>query len=159
ARTRASRPRVTLVTAPLDVLPFWNPQQAAREAAIVVSRLHRRGFSATVRVHPRDRIVDWQAAFARAGSAVAADIEFENAPPLEQVLAKTDVALMFSSTVFLDCVARGIPVVSLGWYPGQWRQALERTRAIQFARSIEQAVTLVESSADLRASPSASPGW
>jgi hypothetical protein len=47
---------------------------------------------------------------------------------------------MYISTVLLNCVASGIPVVALGWYPTVWRRALEQASVARFADSLAQAV-------------------
>lgn len=71
-------------------------------------------------------------------------LRFSKEGSLESVLRETDVAFMFFSTVFLNCVASGIPVIGLGWYPHIWQKPLEATGTVHFARSLSEAIDLAE---------------
>ncbi len=144
ARTRGPGPaRVTFFTAPVQQLPFASPAVACWEVTTILDRLAAAGHPITVRVHPADRIETWRKAWIDNTGAVPSGVRFEKGGPLEAVLQETDVALMFLSTVFLNCVASGILVISLGWYPFIWREALEREGLIHFADSLEEVLALV----------------
>jgi hypothetical protein len=53
--------------------------------------------------------------------------------PLAQVLAKTDVALMFRSTVMLNCLFNRIPIIMPGWIDFDWRKVLDDIPGIYMA--------------------------
>ncbi len=75
---------------------------------------------------------------------IPAHVRFDKAATLDSIMDETDIALMFFSTVYLNCMARGIPVVSLGWNPFFWREQFEREGLVQFARSIEEAYEMIQ---------------
>jgi len=135
--------RVVFFTAPPDLLPFWNPSVVLWEVITLLNRLVAAGHSVTVQVHPMDRINTWRTAWIKYAGTLPASVRFDKGGSLEPVLRETDVAIMFFSTVFLNCIASGIPVVSLGWYPFMWREALEREGLIHFADSLDEAWELV----------------
>lgn len=135
--------RVTFFTAPPDLIPFWNPSVVLWEVITLLHRLVEAGHPIIVRVHPVDRIQTWRSAWIRYAGTLPPQVRFDKGGSLKPVLRETDVAIMFFSTVFLNCLASGIPVVSLGWYPFMWREALEREGVIHFADSIEEAFQLV----------------
>lgn len=140
-----SAPRVTFFTTPLHhVPPLWNPQVAQWETVTLLERLREAGYRVNVRVHPADHTATWREAWKRHCGHVPPDVYFDKGGSLERVLARTDVGLVFFSTVFLNCIASGIPVVSLGWYPLVWRGRLERKNLIHFVDSLEEAMTVIE---------------
>lgn len=140
-----SAPRVTFFTAPLHhVPPLWNPQVAQWETVTLLERLREAGYRVNVRVHPADHTATWQEAWKRHYGRVPPEVHFDKGGSLEHVLARTDVGLVFFSTVFLNCIASGIPVVGLGWYPLVWQDRLERENMTHFVDSLEEAMTAIE---------------
>jgi hypothetical protein len=144
-RKRTGSPRVTFFTAPVGItgVPFWNPQVARWEVIQLLTRLSDAGHRIVIRVHPADKIENWRRAWAEYGGASSAKVRFDKTSALEDVLVETDIAVMFFSTVFLNCCASGIPVVSLAWYPNMWRELLEREHLVNFADSLSQAFEMV----------------
>ncbi len=152
ARSDATQARVTFFTAPAHVALFWNPSVAVWETVTLLDALSARGHSITVRVHPADRIELYQRAWRKHCGPIPARVGFNKGGSLEPVLAQTDVALMAFSTVFLNCLASGIPVVGMGWYDFMWRQAMMDGGYIRFADSMA-------SVPDAITSPSSLPAW
>jgi hypothetical protein len=134
SRTR----RVTLFTAPVGMLPLWNPYSASHEAIDLVNSLAEEGYSVNVRIHPSERLASWQSHWRRAGADPSV-VVFDKGSPIDRVIAETDVAIVYFSTVFLQCIRQGVPVVSLGWFPLMWRKQLEKRSAVFFADSIASA--------------------
>ena len=133
---------VTFFTAPVDLLPFWNPLIVLWEGVTLVGRLLEMGADVTVRIHPMDRIDTWRSAWRKQVGALPSRLRFEKGGPLEPLLEWTDVAIVFHSTVFLNCAASGIPVVALSWYPSMWREELEEAQLVHFADSIQDAAEM-----------------
>lgn len=127
-----TKPRVTFFTAPTNIALFWNPSVALWETMTLLTDLHTRGHSITVRVHPADRIEVYR-------RVLPTDVSFSKGGALEAVLNQTDVALMAFSTVFLNCLASGIPVIGTGWYPFIWQMPLNAGGYMRFADSLAQA--------------------
>jgi hypothetical protein len=142
--TKAVKKRVTFLTTPLHLGLFWNPEATLREIAELVKRLEGRGHPVLIRIHPSDRVELWERSLRATLGSLPSSLRFSKDDPLESVLRETDVALMFFSTVFLDCLASGIPVIGLGWYPHIWQKPLGEMGAVRFADSIQEAVELVE---------------
>jgi dTDP-4-dehydrorhamnose reductase len=49
---------------------------------------------------------------------------------LGRSLDEATAALTFRSSVFMDCIARGIPVIALGWYPWVWDDSVREFDAM-----------------------------
>jgi hypothetical protein len=142
--TIGAKRRVTFLTTPLHLGAFWNPEATLREVAELVRRLIGRGHPVLMRIHPSDRVEVWERSLRTAMGSLPPGLRFSKEGSLESVLRETDVAFMFFSTVFLNCVASGIPVIGLGWYPHIWQKPLEATGTVHFARSLSEAIDLAE---------------
>jgi hypothetical protein len=134
--------RVTFFSQPLGTLPLADTTVFQREVVELLSRLRDRGMRIILRAHPQERLDDWVQAWARWGSGPAPTLDKRS--PLEILLERTDVAITPLSTVMLPCIARGIPVVTLGWYEWLWSEPLRATGSISLAGSIDEAASLVE---------------
>lgn len=63
-------------------------------------------------------------------------VEYSQGPGLDQILDKTAVAVTYSSTVFLDCLHRGIPIVSFDWHDFAYKSLIEHHRVFHFAKDL-----------------------
>ena len=52
-------------------------------------------------------------------------------------MAETDVAIMFRSTVMLDCFASGIPLIIPRWLEFNWQDRLEDVRGVHLAADFD----------------------
>lgn len=52
---------------------------------------------------------------------------------MDQILAETDVALMFRSTIMLNCFASDIPIIMPGWIDFGWNRALMDINGVYLA--------------------------
>jgi hypothetical protein len=144
SRLAAARPRLTFFSAPADDAPFWHPSVVRAEVIEILQRLLDAGWVATIRVHPRDSIDLWERTWQRERGGTPSGLRFDKGGSLDELLRETDVALMALSTTFLNCIASGIPVVALAWYPHLWLEPLERQGVLVCARSIAEAVERIE---------------
>lgn len=97
-----------------------------------------------IRVHPEDSLVGYRN---RAGrlSANMEDVRltFDQGTPLDPLLKKTAVAVLHSSTAFLDCVRLNVPIVSPGWQDFSYKKGLEKEHVFYFGRNLEHFGALV----------------
>ncbi len=133
---------LTFFTAPTSNRPFWHADLAQSEAMQVLSGCLQKGRDVTIRVHPRDRIALWKRAWTHTTGSPPSAVSFDKGGGIEKVLAGTNSALTYLSSVLLNCIRSDLPVVSLGWYPSIWRDPLERHGLVRFASSINEAISL-----------------
>ncbi len=152
---KAGGRRIAFFTAPPSLFPMWNRDAVLSEVVLLLARLLEHRARVTVRLHPMDRVETWSSAWSRWIGPVPSGLRFQKGGSLEPLLADTDVAIMFSSTVFLNCLASGIPVISLGWYPFMWRRELEAEGLVHYADDPEEVLALVS---DLGRAPPAPTG-
>lgn len=130
---RAQR-RVSFVSWPLAEVPYYNQSELLDGFIHLFQRLSTQmNCDVTLRFHPRENPGDmterWQALY----GAIPANVEFSKNEPLDDVLARTAVAVMFHSTVMLNCIASRIPVIIPGWTDFGWNQALKDKAGVYLA--------------------------
>ena len=128
----AGRPRLTFFSWPVYNLAHYNGSEFTDQIIHLLNRLIvANACEVTVRAHPAENpyvfVQRWRHLFGRD----AALPRISKQEPLSDILEDTDVALMLRSTVMLNCLASGIPVVMPGWIPTGWNEALEAIRAEQ----------------------------
>jgi hypothetical protein len=145
---RATRPLpklrggcVTFFTQPFTPAEYVNPWVYRREAVRSLATIARTGARTIVRVHPRDSVDGWRSALKK--WAPSERVELDSRGPLDDVIRRTRVAVTVSSTVFLECLRHGVPVVASDSYPIAWKTLLEEEGALAFAGSSKDVVRLV----------------
>ena len=86
-----------------------------------------------VRCHPLENPADFVRRWEVLHGHLPMGIRISKHEPLDCVLAKTDVALMFRSTTMLNCMASEIPILMPGWIDLGWNQALRSVPGIYLA--------------------------
>lgn len=136
-RTAAS---TTVFTAP-PIQPFWNPSVVYREFAHLARGVLRDpNATLLLRVHPLDRLRPWTTSVRKIDPEAERRLVVVAGGSLGETLARTRTAVLYRSTVFLSCLAAGIPVVALGWYRWVWDDLLEKIPAVALAQSIDDAI-------------------
>jgi hypothetical protein len=143
-RQSTGKKRITFLTAPIHAIMFWHPDAILREVSALVKDLVNNGYAVIMRLHPSDQIAPWRRALEEAIGSITSEVRFSKEESLASVLQETDLAVMFFSTVFLNCVAGGIPVIGLGWYPHIWQKPLEQSGMVHFAASVGEVVALAD---------------
>lgn len=136
ARPRAAAvpPRVTFFSWPFDRLRFYSGSELLDGMIALFQRLSSVGACRlTVRAHPQENLSDLAQRWRRRSGELPSGLRLSRSEPLEEVLAETDLAVMFRSTVMLDCLAHGIPVLIPGWIEFHWSQGLEGIEGIHLA--------------------------
>lgn len=127
-------PRLTFFSMPLSKVLFYNAAELVDGINRTLHKIARDGnCQIHVRAHPLENPVDLIGHWRRLYGSVPANVHFGKHEPLRQILAETDVALMFRSTVMLNCLVSGIPIVMPGWIDFDWNRSLERIPGIHLA--------------------------
>jgi hypothetical protein len=138
--------RITYFSWPLDSSPFYNIHDFQSG---MIAALHEvkeaTGCRISIRAHPLENVGDIVASWRRHSGSFPSDIELSQYEPLEAVLEQTDVALMYRSTVLLDCRLNGIPVVLPGWIDYGWGITSEDIEGVHFADSFDDIRSMLKS--------------
>jgi hypothetical protein len=136
---------VLFLTSPLHRGILWNADAVLDEFVRLMADLRERGHRIVVRIHPAEAVEFWSVPLKEKFGTLPPEIRFSKEEPLSAILEEADLAIMFFSTVFLDCLASGIPVIALGWYPHIWQKPIESRGIVHFARSLAEVSSLVDS--------------
>ncbi|HET9406073.1 MAG TPA: hypothetical protein VFO39_02445 [Candidatus Sulfotelmatobacter sp.] len=98
-----------------------------------------------IRVHPMERVSSYQKLVSEIQheSGLHAEVIYSQGPEVETVLAGSCVAVLFFSTMFLDCLRHGIPIISFGWHWFPNKQHFEAEGIFNFAANLCELEKLV----------------
>ncbi|HVO60300.1 MAG TPA: hypothetical protein VMT53_05160 [Terriglobales bacterium] len=133
------------ITTPYEAAPLFHPAEL-RE---ILTRLLRASDACRrcliIRVHPSERISFYQQLVRELQdkSGVHADVAYSQGPGVEDVLARSCVAVLYFSTMFLDCLRHGIPVISFAWHWFPNKRHYEEENIFNFAKDLDHLEELV----------------
>jgi len=132
AQRSAERTRedILFITAPSEILPLSHPEDRKDILRTLLRASHASRRRLVLRVHPMEKIAAYEKEIStlQAEMGFTAEVQYSQGPGAEQILACTCVAVLHFSTMFLDCLRHGIPMISFGWhwFPNKDRFAEER---------------------------------
>ena len=139
------RKDILFITTPYDVPALFHREDLRdilRSLLIVAHSTHRR---LMIRVHPNERISAYEQAVAELQQELCfeAEVGYSQGPGVEEVFARSCVAVLHFSTMFLDCLRHGIPIVSFGWHWFPNKRQFEEEGIFQFASDLRSLEDLV----------------
>jgi hypothetical protein len=131
---------VLFITTPYDVPTLFHPAELQE----ILGRLLR--FCASccrrlvIRVHPLEKISFYQSLVQGLQQTPGAGVEvvYSQGPGVEDVLARSCVAVLYFSTMFLDCLRHGIPMISFAWHWFPNKRHYEEEGIFNFVRSLSE---------------------
>ncbi len=110
---------------------------------------HRR---LVIRVHPLEKISAYERAVfeLQEEMGLQADVGYSQGPGVEEVLARSCVAVLHFSTMFLDCLRHGIPIISFGWHWFPNKRQFEEERIFNLASDLRSFEALLQQGIDGR---------
>lgn len=87
----------------------------------------------TIRLHPAQHPADLVRFWEKKYGALPKNLRWSKREPLSEIIAETDVALMFRSTVMMNCLHNDIPVLIPGWIDFAWNDLLKDVNGIYLA--------------------------
>jgi len=129
--------RLTYFSWPLQATPILNASELNDAFAKILTRLAKAGNKVFVHAHPLENPTDLMRRWKKVTRQIPDTISFGKHRQTAALLAETDVALMFRSTVMLDCMASGIPVVIPGWIDMGMGEHLANTPGVHCAENFE----------------------
>ncbi len=130
----SNRRRLTFFSWPLLLSTFYNFSELTGGFIQIFRNLLSKGnYEILVRCHPLENPSDFIKRWEFFYGPLPAGLQVGKHEPLDEVLAQTDVALMFRSTVMLNCLVNRIPVIMPGWIDFGWNQALVNVPGVYLA--------------------------
>jgi hypothetical protein len=128
---------LTYFSWPLASVPHYNFSELT-DAVITIlhNLLSTVEIQIMVRPHPLENPLDFLGRWRHLYGPLPAQVKFDGNNTLTETLRQTDLALMFRSTVMLDCLAQGIPVVMPGWVDYGWNAGLMEISGLYLAEDV-----------------------
>ena len=147
---RTERKDILFITTSYDV-PVLFHREDLRDILRSLLRLARgTARRLMIRVHPNETIPDYEQAIAELQRelGVQAEVAYSQGPGADEVFAHSCVAVLHFSTMFLDCLRYGIPIVSFGWHWFPNKRQFEDEGILHFAADLRGFEDLVRQGID-----------
>ena len=129
---------LTFFSWPLAMVPYYNFYEITDGfIRIFHNLLVNNDMKITVRAHPLENPQDFTSRWHELYGPLPARLKIVKEEPLEVTLKNTDLALMYRSTVMLNCLANDIPVVMPGWIDYGWNDGLVDLSKVYMAQDFQ----------------------
>jgi hypothetical protein len=133
-----SRRSILFLTSPYSMQEFWNEGDLDDILRSLVATAASERVELVIRVHPLEQVAEYrvrlEALFGKKLDGV--DVTFSQGSGLHSVLSRAAVAVTYSSTVFLDCIKLGVPIVSFDWHHFSYKRQIEKYGVFHFAQNL-----------------------
>jgi hypothetical protein len=139
-----ARRTIVFLTQPF-VLPFFHEVELDDLLEVMICCAADAGVELCVRVHPMETVAHYRSKVTELVKQLGRDVEvtYSQGPGLDDVLARSAVAVTYFSTVFQDCLRHRVPVISLDWHDFACKAQMTKFQAFIFARSLAELRQLV----------------
>lgn len=117
---------------------LWHPADLDDIVGVAIQVASDTGRRLVMRIHPRDSVEPYKQALERVCSKLklSPTVVFSQGQGLDDAIRKSAVALLYFSTVFLDCLRLGVPIVSPGWHDFAFKNMAHKHGIFQFANDL-----------------------
>ena len=124
---------------------FWHPADLDDMLEAAASAAFEAKCRLVIRTHPRDSVEPYRQALGRICSErkISPEVAFSSGPGLEDAIRGSAVVLLYFSTVFLDCLRLGVPIVSPDWHHFAFKDMVRKHGVFHFARDLRGLRTLL----------------
>ena len=142
---RESRRSLLFLTAPYSMQRFWTESDLDDILASLLRCALERSVELIVRVHPLENIGFYRRRIQTLlpSRERAHFITYSRGGSLDALLARSAVAVTYSSTAFLDCLRWQVPIVSFNWHDFTYKERIRDRGVFYFAESLAELEELV----------------
>jgi hypothetical protein len=139
------RADILFITAPYDVPVLFHSNDLRDILRSLLRVSHASGRSLVIRVHPMERIETYERAVdeLRKELGIRANVSYSQGAGVDEVFAHSRVAVLYFSTMFVDCLRHKIPVVSFGWHWFPNKRQFEEEGIFNFASDLRHFESLL----------------
>jgi hypothetical protein len=126
------------LTTSYSMEPFWTESDLDDILAVLLQCALNQCAELIIRVHPLERVGFYRGRIESilSGKERTISIIYSQGGSLDALLARSAVAVTYSSTVFLDCISRGVPIVSFDWHHFSYKRQIEKYGMFHFAKNL-----------------------
>jgi len=139
------RKDILFITTPYDVPVLFHREDLRDILRSLLRVAHSTERRLVIRVHPIEKISDYEQAVAELQQQLRlqAEVGYSQGPGADQVFSRSCVAVLHFSTMFLDCLRHGIPMVSFGWHWFPNKRQYDKEGIFHFASDLRNFEGLV----------------
>jgi hypothetical protein len=133
-----SRRSIVFLTSPYSMQEFWNEADLDDILRSLVATVASERVELVIRVHPLEQVSEYRVRLKTlfGNTLDGVDVTFSQGSGLHNVLSRAAVAVTYSSTVFLDCIKLGVPIVSFDWHHFSYKRQIEKYGVFHFAQNL-----------------------
>jgi hypothetical protein len=141
-----ARDSILFITMPYSVAPLFHHADLHDILRSLLRVSHSSGRRLVIRVHPLETISSYQrlASEIQRESELLCNIVYSQGAQIEEILARSCVAVLYFSTMFLDCLRHGIPIVSLDWHQFPNKRNFQQEGIFNLASDLHDLEQLVQ---------------
>lgn len=116
--SNSARNSILYITTPYHVPEFYHREDLRQILHSLLRVANSAARPLLIRVHPMEKISAYQRKIGELQRELGlhAVVQYSQGPGVEEVLARSSVAALHFSTMFMDCLRHRIPIVSPGWH-------------------------------------------
>lgn len=151
----SSRRGILFITMPYRIAPLFHQADLHDILSCLLRASHRLQRPLFIRVHPLERISWYQKLVSEIQEHLGfcCEVVYSQGPGVEDILARSCVAILYFSTMFLDCLSHGIPIVSPDWHWFPNKSHFREAEIFNFASDLRHLEHLVAEGTDGRLAP------
>lgn len=136
---------IVFISSPVEVEQRADARELAEIISVLLREAVRSGRRLVIRVHPTENVATYKALVAAHAPELSAKAEvlYSHRTGLDDVIRSAALVVLYHSTVFLNCIAADVPVVSFGWHEFPFKSHYEQLGIFNFAASLEELSTLI----------------
>lgn len=142
----SARSSILFISAPMEITELYHPEGRRDVLRSSMRVAHAKRRPLIIRVHPMEKISRYVRLVGELQQelGVEVDVSYSQGPGAEEVLSRSCVAALYSSTMFLDCLRHGVPIVSFGWHWFANQKQYEQEGIFNSARDLAHFEALLE---------------
>lgn len=136
---------ILFITTRYDVPVRFHPEDLRDILRSLLRVADSTGRRLMIRVHPLEQISEYEQIVCQLQQEpnLRCDVGYSQGPGADEVFARSSVAVLHFSTMFLNCLRHGIPIVSFGWHWFPNQRQFEEEKIFQFASDLRNFEELV----------------
>ena len=136
---------ILFITSPVEVEARADFREVPEIISILLKKASECGARVVIRVHPTESVARYRAIVEQILETLdpKPTVIFSHQTPMAPVLETAAVVVLFHSTVFLECLAAGVPMVSPGWHDFPFKDRYVEEDVFNFANDLEDLGTMV----------------
>ncbi len=126
---------ILFITSPVEVEARADFREVGEIVSILLKTASECGARLVIRVHPTESVARYRAIVDNITTTVdpKPTVLFSHQTPMAPVLETAAVVVLYHSTVFLECLAAGVPMVSPGWHDFPFKDRYVEENVFNFA--------------------------